>query len=49
MATDVVNSLPKQELILKHTYFNIVALEEALESPLECKENKPIHFEGNQA
>ena len=22
-------------------------LEETLESPLDCKENKPIHFEGN--
>ena len=29
------------------TLINVV-LEEALESPLECKENKPIHSEGNQ-
>ena len=25
-----------------------MVLEEALESPLDCKENKLIHFEGNQ-
>ena len=25
-----------------------MVLEEALESPLDCKENKPIHSEGNQ-
>ena len=31
-----------------YTSFWIVVLEEALESPLDCKENKPIHFEGNQ-
>ena len=28
--------------------FWTVVLEEALESPLDCKEIKPIHFEGNQ-
>ena len=28
--------------------FELWVLEEALESPLDCKENKPIHSEGNQ-
>ena len=26
-----------------------MVLEETLESPLDCKENKPIHSEGNQS
>ena len=33
---------------MKNWCFWIVVLEETLESPLDCKENKPIHFEGNQ-
>ena len=29
-------------------YFQVVVLEKTLESPLDCKENKPVHPKGNQ-
>ena len=31
-----------------HWYFQIVVLEETLESPLDCKEIKPVDSKGNQ-
>ena len=34
---------------LKNWYFQIVVLEKTLESPLDCKEIKPVHPEGNQS
>ena len=33
---------------LKNWYFQIVVLEKILESPLDCKEIKPINHKGNQ-
>ena len=34
---------------LKNWYFWTVVLEKALESPLDCKEKKPVHPKGNQS
>ena len=34
---------------LKNWYFQIVVLEKTLENPLDCKEIKPVHPEGNQS
>ena len=33
----------------KNQYFRIVVLEKTLESPLDCKEIKPVHPKGNQS
>ena len=33
----------------KNWYFWTVVLEKALESPLDCKEIKPVHLKGNQS
>ena len=37
----------KKKLILKNWYFWTVVLENTLESPLNCKENKPVNPKGN--
>ena len=34
--------------MLKNCSFQIVALEKILESPLDCKEIKPVHPKGDQ-
>ena len=38
----------KESWVLKNWYFQIVVLEKILESPLECKEIKPVNPKGNQ-
>ena len=32
----------------KNCYFQSIVLEKTLESPLDCKENKPVNLKGNQ-
>ena len=39
----------KESWALKNWCFWTVMLEETLESPLDCKEIKPVHLEGNQS
>ena len=39
----------KETWALKKWCFWTVVLEKALESPLDCKENKPVHPKGNQS
>ena len=38
----------KEGWMLKNWYFRTVVLEKTLESPLDCKEIKPVHLKGNQ-
>ena len=38
----------KEGWTLKNWYFRTVVLEKTLESPLDCKEIKPVHLKGNQ-
>ena len=38
----------KEGWALKNWYFQIVVLEKTLESPLDCKEIKPVNPKGNQ-
>ena len=38
----------KEGWALKNWYFRIVVLEKSLESPLDCKEIKPVNPKGNQ-
>ena len=38
----------KESWALKNCCFWTVVLEKALESPLDCKENQPVHPKGNQ-
>ena len=38
----------KEGWALKNWYFRIVVLEKSLESPLDCKEIKPVNSKGNQ-
>ena len=38
----------KEGWALKNWYFQIVVLEKTLESPLDCKEIKPVNSKGNQ-
>ena len=40
---------PKESWALKNWCFWIVMLEKALESPLDCKEIKPVNPKGNQS
>ena len=39
----------KESWVLKNWWFWIVMLEETFESPLDCKEIKPVHLKGNQS
>ena len=39
----------KEGWALKNWYFWTVVLEKTLESPLDCKESKPVHPKGNQS
>ena len=39
----------KEGWALKNGCFRTVVLEETLESPLDCKEIKPVHSKGNQS
>ena len=39
----------KESWVLKNWYFWTVVLEKTLESPLDCKEIKPVHPKGNQS
>ena len=39
----------KESWALRNWCFQTVVLEETLESPLDCKEIKPIHLKGNQS
>ena len=39
----------KESWALKNWYFWTVVLEKSLESPLDCKEIKPVHPNGNQS
>ena len=39
----------KESWALKNWYFWTVVLEKTLESPLDCKEIKPVHSKGNQS
>ena len=39
----------KEGWVLKNWYFQIVVLEKTLESPLDCKETKPVNSKGNQS
>ena len=39
----------KESWALKNWYFWIVVLEKTLESPLDCKEIKPVNPKGNQS
>ena len=39
----------KESWWLKNSYFWTVVLEEALESPLDCKEIQSVHLKGNQS
>ena len=38
----------KEGWVLKNWYFRIMVLEKTLESPLDCKEMKPVNPQGNQ-
>ena len=38
----------KESQMLKNGWFRTVVLEKTLESPLDCKENKPVNPKGNQ-
>ena len=38
----------KEDWVLKNWYFWVLVLEKTLESPLDCKEIKPINSKGNQ-
>ena len=40
---------PQRSLVLKNLCFQTVVLEKTLESPLKCKEIKPVNPKGNQA
>ena len=37
----------KESLVLKNLFFWTVVLEKTLDSPLDCKEIKPVHHKGN--
>ena len=39
----------KESWVLKNWCFQIVVLEKTLESPLDCKEIKPVNSKGNQS
>ena len=39
----------KEEWVLKNWYFGTVVLEKTLESPLDCKEIKPVNPKGNES
>ena len=39
----------KESWVLKNWCFWTVVLEKTLESPLDCKENKPVHPKGDQS
>ena len=39
----------KESWVLKNWWFWTVVLEKTLESPLDCKEIKPVHPKGNQS
>ena len=39
---------PKEGWVLKNRRFQIVVLEKTLESPMDCKEIKPVNPKGNQ-
>ena len=39
---------PKDSWVLKNWWFQLVVLEKTLESPLDCREIKPVHPKGNQ-
>ena len=39
----------KEGSALKNRYFQIMVLEKTLESPLDCKEIKPVNCKGNQS
>ena len=39
----------KEDWMPKNWYFWTVVLEKTLESPLDCKEIKPVHLKGNQS
>ena len=39
----------KEGWVLKNLYFQTVVLEKTLESPLDCKEIRPVHPKGNQS
>ena len=39
----------KENWVPKNWYFWTVVLEKTLESPLDCKEIRPVHHEGNQS
>ena len=39
----------KESWVLKNWCFQTVVLEKTLESPLDCKEIKPVHSEGDQS
>ena len=39
----------KESWVLKNWCFGTVVLEKTLESPLDCKEIKPVHHKGNQS
>ena len=39
----------EESWVLKNWYFWTVVLEKTLESPLDCKEVKPVHPKGNQS
>ena len=39
----------KEDWALKNWCFQIVVLEKTLESPLDCKEIKPVHPKGDQS
>ena len=38
----------KKTGVSKNCCFQIVVLEKTLESPLDCKETKPVNLQGNQ-
>ena len=40
--------ITQQSHLFKYKYFRTVVLEKTLESPLDCKEIKPVHPKGNQ-
>ena len=46
---DVRGGLYKESWTLKNLCFWTVVLEKTLESPLDCKEIKPVHPKGNQS
>ena len=39
----------KEGRVLKNWFFGTVVLEKTLESPLDCKENKPVNLKGTQS